>query len=135
MVNSRNGIKAFKLTDAASKVAVYGGFAGRKINVRHIREKFGVSQEELGRVTGYSTRSIAGWESGRILSEPARQKLVEAERLRAALAQIIPEDQLGDWLREPNPAFEGRAPIQVIERGESDRLWRMVFQIDGNVAN
>lgn len=86
-------------------------------------------------MTGYSTRSVAGWEGGQVLSEPARQKLIETERLRASLAQIIPEDQLGDWLREPNPAFEGQAPIQVIERGESDRLWRMIFQIDANVAS
>jgi DNA-binding transcriptional regulator YiaG len=106
------------------------------ISVVEIRHGLGVSQEELGRVTGYSTRSIAGWEGGRqVLSDSARQKLVETDRLRAALAQIMPEEQLGDWLRAPNPAFEGQTPLQVIERGESDRLWRMIFQIDAGVAS
>jgi DNA-binding transcriptional regulator YiaG len=105
------------------------------ISVGVIRQNFGVSQEELARVTGYSTRSIAGWEAGQTLSDSARQKLTETERLRAALSQLMPKQDLGEWLRTPNEAFEGQSPIQVIERGESDRLWRMIFQIDANVAS
>jgi hypothetical protein len=38
-------------------------------------------------------------------------------------------------MRTPNPAFEGQSPIQVIERGEADRIWRMIIQIDSGVAN
>ena len=95
----------------------------------------GLSQAELARVTGYSLRAIAGWESGKPLSASARQKMIEAHRLREALAQIMPPNELGVWMRTPNPAFEGQTPIQVIERGESDRLWRMIVQIDANVAS
>jgi len=51
------------------------------------------------------------------------------------LAEIMPPAKLGEWLRTPNPAFECQSPIQVIERGESDRLWQMIFQIDTNVAS
>jgi transcriptional regulator with XRE-family HTH domain len=94
-----------------------------------------VSQEELARITGYSIRAIAGWEAGKKLSDAARQKVVETERLRAALAEIMPAGQLAEWLRTPNPAFEGQSPIQIIERGESDRIWRMILQIDSGVAN
>ena len=28
-----------------------------------------------------------------------------------------------------NPSFEGSTPLQVIERGETDRLWRMIWQL------
>lgn len=104
------------------------------VKVEIVRQKLGISQEELARVTGYSTRSIAGWEAGRPVSVSARQKLTETDRLRSALAQIVGADHLGQWLRTPNPAFEGQTPIQLIERGESDRLWRMVHQINANVA-
>jgi DNA-binding transcriptional regulator YiaG len=106
-----------------------------KIKVTELRSQLGLSQTELARVTGYSLRAIAGWESGKPLSASARQKMIEAHRLREALAQIVPPDRLGDWMRTPNPAFEGQTPIQVIERGESDRLWRMIVQIDANVAS
>ena len=69
------------------------------------------------------------------MSNSARQKLVETDRLRAALGEILPPNDLGEWMRTPNPAFEGQTPIQVLERGEADRLWQMIFQIDANVAN
>jgi DNA-binding transcriptional regulator YiaG len=106
-----------------------------KIKVPVLRSELGLSQAELARVTGYSLRAIAGWESGKPLSASARQKMIEAHRLREALAQIMPPNELGVWMRTPNPAFEGQTPIQVIERGESDRLWRMIVQIDANVAS
>lgn len=59
----------------------------------------------------------------------------EIDRLRVALSGLLPAGELGEWMRTPNPAFEGQSPIQVIENGEADRLWRMVFQIDAGVAN
>lgn len=103
-------------------------------SVKMIRRLLGISQDELARITGYSTRSIAAWEIGKSLSDAAKQKLAEIDRLRGALAQLMPPAKLGEWLGAPTPAFEGQTPIQVLERGESDRLWRMIFQIDANVA-
>ena len=108
---------------------------GRDVTVLGVRNHLGFSQEEMARVTGYSVRAIAGWEAGKKLSGPARQKIVETERLSAALAEIMPPGDLGEWMRTPNPAFEGQTPIQVIERGQTDRIWRMIIQIDSGVAN
>ena len=108
---------------------------GKAINIVDVRNRLGFSQDELSRITGYSVRAIAGWEAGKNLSEAARQKVVETERLRAALAELVPADELGEWMRTSNPAFEGQTPIQVIERGEADRIWRMIFQIDAGIAN
>lgn len=109
--------------------------AGSALRVVDVRNKLGFSQPEFARITGYSVRSIAAWEVGKPLSDAALLKLRETERLRAALAALIPANQLGEWMRTPNPAFEGQSPIQVIERGEADRLWQMMFQIDAGVAN
>ncbi len=105
------------------------------VAVHDVRSRLGFSQEELARVTGYSVRAVAGWEAGKKLSGAARQKVVETDRLRAALAEIMPAAAVGEWMRTPNPAFEGQTPIQVIERGEADRIWRMIVQIDSGVAN
>ncbi len=63
-----------------------------------------------------------------------RPKLIDTARLRAALSGLLAPAALRDWMRSPNPAFEGQTPIQVIERGESDRIWQMIFQIDEGVA-
>jgi DNA-binding transcriptional regulator YiaG len=129
--------KAGKLTHLASKHSILFPKVpkGKVVKVIEVRNLLGVSQDELSRITGYSIRAIAGWEAGKKLSEAARQKVVETERLRAALAEIVPAAELGEWMRTPNPAFEGQSPIQVIERGEADRIWRMIIQIDSGVAN
>jgi DNA-binding transcriptional regulator YiaG len=108
---------------------------GKVVKVGDVRSLLGVSQDELSRITGYSIRAIAGWEAGKELSDAARQKIVETERLRSALAELVPQAELGEWMRTPNPAFEGQSPIQVIERGEADRIWRMIVQLDSGVAN
>jgi hypothetical protein len=57
-----------------------------------------------------------------------QRNLSEVTRLFSALAKVVPAHQIGGWLEAPNPAFEGSTPLQVIERGESDRLWRMVWE-------
>lgn len=38
---------------------------GSAVSIAHVRDRLGVSQDELSRMTGYSVRAIAGWEAGR----------------------------------------------------------------------
>lgn len=45
--------------------------------------------------------------SGKKINLPAPQKVTETERLQAALADIVPPTELGEWIRTPNSAFEG----------------------------
>jgi hypothetical protein len=53
----------------------------------------------------------------------------ERRRLLDALADIIDAKVIGQWLQRPNQQFDGSTPLQVMERGESDRLWRMIWQL------
>jgi uncharacterized protein (DUF2384 family) len=43
--------------------------------------------------------------------------------------QVGNETELVEWVDTPNPAFEDRTPMDLIQSGESDRLWRMVHQV------
>jgi hypothetical protein len=104
-------------------------------NVAQIRRLIGFSQPEFGRMTSYSTRVVAEWESGKALDTRARRKVTEIDRLLRALSELMPATEVGKWLREANQAFDGRTPLQLIEHGESDRLWQMIHQIDANAAN
>ena len=61
------------------------------------------------------------------------QKLKEVTRLFDALSDIIKANAIGAWLQQPNKQFDGSTPLQVMERGENDRLWRMIWQLrEGN---
>jgi hypothetical protein len=57
------------------------------------------------------------------------QKIREVTRLFDALADIIQAKRIGHWLQQPNKQFDGSTPLQVMERGETDRLWRMIWQL------
>jgi len=95
--------------------------------VRDITERFGVRRETLSRMTGFSPRAVAEWASGKEPSAPAKRAVVEMDRLLDALARLMQPKQINHWLKEPNPAFEGSTPVQVIERGQADRIWRMLY--------
>jgi transcriptional regulator with XRE-family HTH domain len=100
-----------------------------------LRHKLNISQEELARITGYSVRAIASIEAGKTPSKPVARKIREVTRLLTALSQLMPDRKVGEWLRQPNEAFQGRSPIHIIEHGETDQIWEMIHQIDANVAN
>ena len=69
------------------------------------------------------------------MSEPSLRRIREIERLRDRLAEIVSADTIPAWLDTPNPAFDGLRPLEVIERGEVDRLWKMLFYLESGVAS
>jgi hypothetical protein len=96
--------------------------------IRSLRDDFGVTQNQMVRLSGYSPRSIASWAKGTSATKPASTKFTELSRLFSALAEMAesPKDVI-HWLQEPNETFDGSTPLQVIERGETDRIWRMIY--------
>ena len=40
-----------------------------------------------------------------------------------------------EWLDTPNDAFDGLKPLEIIERGEIDRLWNMIFYLESGRAS
>ena len=57
------------------------------------------------------------------------------ETVLARLAEVVTADEIPIWLDTPNPAFDGLKPLDVIERGEIDRLWNMIFYLESGVAS
>jgi len=83
------------------------------------------------RLVGTSRRAVATWLAGNPPNRANERNLTELSRLFAALAELVPTAQIGSWLENSNSAFEGFTPVQVIERGESDRIWRMIWELRG----
>jgi hypothetical protein len=51
------------------------------------------------------------------------------------LAEVVDPEAIPAWLESPNPAFDGLKSLEVIERGEIDRLWDMIFYLESGVAS
>lgn len=59
-----------------------------------------------------------------------KSNLVEMDRLLDGLSRVMKSAQIGCWLKSSNPAFDGSTPLQVVERGEIDRIWRLLFDLE-----
>ncbi len=99
-----------------------------------VRRKLGLSRKMFSRLTGFSERAIAHWESGETPDEPGLRRIRETERFQARLAEVVAPEAIPQWLDTPNHAFDGLKPLEVIERGEIDRLWNMIFYLESGVA-
>lgn len=96
-----------------------------------LRQQMGLTRADFARLVGLSERSVATWESGADLKESSLRTIVEIGRLYGKLGQSFASpEQLAAWLKTPNPAFGGSQPLQVIERGEIDRIWRMIYFVE-----
>jgi predicted transcriptional regulator len=98
--------------------------------VKDLTHRYGISCDTLTRMTGFSLRAVSNWSQGSKPSSSTARRLTEIKRLFAALEELVSPEAIGPWLKEPNTAFDGSTPLQVIERGETDRIWRMVYELE-----
>ena len=98
--------------------------------VASLRSTLAMPRSTFARLVGRTERAVIDWESGKSTPQGlSRQRVHELHRLVTALKGLVDPHALGSWFETPNPAFGGLKPLEVIERGESDRLWRMVFEM------
>lgn len=94
-----------------------------------LREQLGMPRELFSRLVNVSVRAIADVETNMKRVEKLQRPYNEVNRLFQALAEVVDAKSLGDWFAVPNPAFDGFKPIEIVERGEIDRLWEMVYRL------
>jgi hypothetical protein len=98
--------------------------------LQHYRTAFKMPQPVVVRLTGFSPRSVAKWSEGVAPSPRQERALVEMDRLLDGLARLMRPAEVGQWLKSPNPAFDGSTPLQLVERGEMDRIWQMFYDLE-----
>ncbi|MGA7127972.1 MAG: hypothetical protein WBZ19_16790 [Chthoniobacterales bacterium] len=101
--------------------------------VSSLAEEAGMNYDMLAKALSVSRRSISGWLSGQEPERINRVRINEFGRLVAELRTIVKPERLKAWWNQPVANFAGSTPLQVLERGEIDRLWRMIWEIrEGN---
>lgn len=94
-----------------------------------LRALLNMTRDAFSRVVGVSVRTIAAVEREQALIEKLQRPYAQLGRLYAALSEVVSAEAIGPWFAAPNPAFNGMKPMEVIERGEIDRLWEMVYRL------
>ena len=103
--------------------------------IEALRQKLGVTQKIMARILGVTERTIIDLEAGRPPSEGISRRLTELARLQRDLSKVVQQRAIGRWLTEPNDAFDGDAPAELIAKGKVDLLWRMIFELRSGVAS
>jgi DNA-binding transcriptional regulator YiaG len=116
--------KARAFLGTAASVRAITGFA-----VKDFCKVYAVTQDTFTRLTGFSPRAVAHWAGGRKPSTSTGRRLTELRRIFEALEKLLAKEAIGPWLKESNTAFDGSTPLQVIERGETDRIWRVIYEL------
>ena len=87
----------------------------------------------LNNATNYINRQRTLPISNSDYSEPGRHgpalnpaPTTERDHIKQALTSLITPDTIGPWMGEPNEEFGGLKPIEVIKRGEIDRIWALI---------
>jgi DNA-binding transcriptional regulator YiaG len=115
-----------------AKKAPHAALLGQRVPVvvKSLRHELGLNRRQFARLTAASERAVADWENDQPISPVNQKSLRESERLCRALMKIMKPDHVGEWLDTPNDAFAGLKPLDLVERGEMDRLWRMIFEVE-----
>lgn len=111
------------------------GASAKARQVADLRKLLQLKQPEFARLLPVSVRSLATLEKGTPPTAGVSRRLIELQRLTSALSEVIQQESLGVWLQTPNAAFDGLKPLEVIDRGESDRLWTMIFYLRSGVPS
>ncbi|PHS01525.1 MAG: hypothetical protein COA78_22560 [Blastopirellula sp.] len=94
-----------------------------------LRSMLGMGRVIFGRLINVSERTIAGIETDPTKEVKLQRNYLEVKRLCDSLSEVVEPSCLGSWFNTPNEAFNQFKPIEVIERGEIDRLWEMFYRL------
>jgi hypothetical protein len=98
-----------------------------------LRERLQMTREVFSRIVDVSPRAIATVEQDQIDVPKLQRPYAEVARLYEALSEVIDAEAIGAWFVTPNERFGGFKPVELIERGEIDRLWDMVYRLQSGM--
>jgi transcriptional regulator with XRE-family HTH domain len=94
------------------------------IQPRDLRELFRLSRERLARLLGVSAKTVERWEAKptRPARDDIRMRMAQLREIADLGAAVYTREGLADFLDAPLVEWGGLTALQLIERGEADRV-------------
>ena len=91
---------------------------------RRLRADMRLSRERMARLFDVSAKTIERWEERDALPASARVRgqLARLQEIVALGLTVYTPDGFAQYLATPLPTFGGQTALQLIERGEADRV-------------
>ena len=94
------------------------------VQPRDLREVFRLSRERLARLIGVSAKTVERWEAKptRPARDEIRARMAQLREIADLGAAVYTREGLADFLDAPLAEWGGLTALQLIERGEADRV-------------
>jgi transcriptional regulator with XRE-family HTH domain len=92
--------------------------------LRDMRDAFRLSRERLARLLGVSAKTVERWEARptRPARDEIRQRMAELREIAELGAAVYTREGLADFLDAPLGEHDGLTALQLIERGQANRV-------------
>lgn len=104
------------------------------VQLKQVREVIHFTQAELAPLLRVSHRTLADLEGKKkTIGQREQKAFIELKRLVSSLSEIMPANEVGKWLKTPNEAFGGFKPLELLDRGEVDRIYEMIYVLKAGI--
>jgi putative toxin-antitoxin system antitoxin component (TIGR02293 family) len=99
-----------------------------------IKTNVGLSREDVARVVGASSRTVARWASGANMPRGVtRERLLELATISQQLAKVMRPDAAAAWLFEPNPLLKNNRPVDLVAQGRFQEVLDLIDAVGEGV--
>ena len=94
------------------------------VQPRDLRRAFQLSRERLARLIGVSAKTVERWEARptRPARDETRVRMAQLREIAELGTTVYTAERLVDFMSAPLAEFGGLTPLQLIERGEAERV-------------
>lgn len=94
-----------------------------------------VDTADVARVSGSHPRSVSRWQSSDVTPRrDSEEKLLELKAVVDLLRRVVREDSARLWLRAPNPELGYDKPLDLVARGEYQRVIDLLLTVAEGVT-
>jgi transcriptional regulator with XRE-family HTH domain len=95
--------------------------------VKSLSDSLGITQEEVGEITGSSPRTVARWVAGASLPQRhTRDRVLELVYVADQLSKVMKKEAANLWLFTPNPLLGHEKPADRIKRGDFQSVLNLI---------
>ena len=101
------------------------------IEARRVHDEAKLSDRQIAAATGARPSTVRDWLSGRSAPTGTRaDRLIELGAMTDRLARVMDPDFIPIWLTRPIEALDDEKPVEVLARGEYQRIAQLIAELE-----
>ena len=97
--------------------------------LEQIREEAKLSRNDVARILGTTSRTVFRWARGNTPRGESRERLLELAAVVDQLSKVMRPEAASAWLFEPNPLLDMQRPVDLVGRGDYQRVCAAITAI------